>query len=99
MIITRSEEYKDYILESTTSNKVGIEQTTYKFDNGYGASVIEEYNPNTVELAVTRFTHGNYWEIDYGTSIADNILTNLTQDELNAALQAIKALPSKEETK
>ncbi|EBF5125598.1 hypothetical protein FH002_12890 [Listeria monocytogenes] len=98
-MITRSEEYKDYILESTVSNGVGIEQTTYKFDNGYGASVIEEYNPNTVELAVTKFTHGNYWEIDYGTPITDKILVHLTRDELNEALQAIKALPLKEEIK
>lgn len=81
---------------------LGGTQTVYKFDNGYGASVItgglfytDDKHP--YELAVLKFdeTDDDY-EIDYTTPITSDVIGHLNGDKLYDVLTQIKALPTKE---
>ena len=73
------------------------EQWRFRFDNGYGASVVR--GPGTYgsrdglwELAVT---HGDDWKSDYSTPITDDVLGWLTPVDVDLALTAIESLPAK----
>ena len=79
-------EWKDH------PSKRGGEQATHVFANGYEASCLRGgpfYTSNgTFEIAVMRDGH-----LDYTTSITDDVLGHLTEQEANDALAAIEALP------
>ena len=67
-------------------------QKEYKFDNGYGASVIchkGSYGGDCLlwELAVT--LHGI---LCYDTSITNDVMGHLSTEEVNKSLQTIKEL-------
>ena len=54
-------------------------QYLFKFDNGYGASVIHCYGSyHTInepwELAVIKFDSSDHFEIDYDTDITDDVI-------------------------
>ena len=82
-------------------------QRLYKFDNGYGASVVrfvigtnpitgETYGSYTDgddewELAVINFTDEGF-RLVYDTPITDDVLGHLTEDDVEKTLVAIKAL-------
>jgi len=76
----------------------------YKFPNGYGASVVAgSYfytdTDNPYELAVVKFdADGEGFEIDYTTPITDDVMGYLNERKLDAILQQIKDLPTKEST-
>jgi hypothetical protein len=74
------------------------EQHVYRFDNGYGASVVQ--GPYTYggrdgkyELAVIAFT-GDTWDLTYATPVTDNVIGYLTVPEVAGLLVQIAALPS-----
>ncbi|MBC1353801.1 hypothetical protein HB837_15425 [Listeria innocua] len=93
---TIANEYKEYIkehvLEHEENNQFGIGQTIYRFKNGYGASVIKEYMGPGVELAVIQFIDDNFWDFEYSTSITNDVLRNLTHEQLIEKLEEIKNL-------
>ncbi|EIX7348073.1 hypothetical protein MK617_002733 [Listeria monocytogenes] len=93
---TIANEYKEYInehiLEHEENNQFGIRQTIYRFKNGYGASVIKEYMGTGVELAVIQFTNEKNWELEYSTSVTNDVLRNLTPEQLIEKLEEIKNL-------
>lgn len=76
-------------------------QKIYKFDNGYGASIVRfrmfktygSYtdNEDEFELAVIKFK-GKGWDIDYGTPITNDVLGHLTKDEVEETLEKIRKL-------
>ena len=70
-------------------------QLLFRFPNGYGASLINSPTSYGNELAVARFDGDNCddWDIDYDTPITDGVLGHLPTDEIEAALDAIAALP------
>lgn len=74
-------------------------QRVYRFDNNYGASVIQsEYsytdNDNEYELAVVYFPEkdSSHFELSYDTHITDDVLGHLEVEEVEAVLAEIKAL-------
>ncbi|EAG5474821.1 hypothetical protein DA457_10890 [Listeria monocytogenes] len=91
---TIANEYKEFInehiLEQAENDQFGIQQTIYKFDNDYGASVIKEYMGPGVELAVIQFTNEKNWELEYSTSVTNDVLRNLTHEQLIEKLEEIK---------
>lgn len=83
---------EEYITLSETRPVFG-ERTVYRFPNGLGASVIRgEYSyggkQGLFELAVLD-TEG---DLNYDTEIADDVVGNLTAEEVTALLERIKAL-------
>ncbi len=83
---------------SIFSNSQGIRKK-YKFDNGYGASVIQlvfgSYisNENEWELAVLYKD-----EIVYDTSITDDVIGYLTDKQVEEILKKISELPEKKKS-
>lgn len=88
-------EYKDFRVHNglyVHNRSVGCEQWKFKFDNGYGASVItggiaycNEGQP--YELAVLE--HG---ELCYDTPITDDVIGYLTSNEVYDLLDRIEQL-------
>ena len=74
------------------NKRIGCEQWKFKFDNGYGASVItgviaycNEEHP--YELAVLEHD-----ELCYDTPITDDVLGYLTEDDVSDLLDRIEQL-------
>ncbi|MBF2681392.1 hypothetical protein [Listeria innocua] len=94
---TIANEYKEYILDHKKKNQFESEQTIYRFKNGYGASVIKEYMGPGVKLAVIQFTNDKNWELEYSTSVTNDVLRNLTHERLVEKLEEIKQMTFEEE--
>lgn len=87
------------IIERTVA-EVGNEQRIFRFDNGYGASVVR--GPYTYggdqglfELAVLEFEAPEKWHLTYETPITEDVIGRLSEPEVQATLEQIAALPSK----
>ncbi len=81
-------------------NAFGEVQKIYRFPNNYGASVVRgeftyEGDRGLWELAVIKFTNedNNSWNLYYASSITGDVLGSLTEDEVDAVLTQIEALP------
>lgn len=75
----------------------------FKFDNGYGASVIKHYGSygyaeDLFELAVLEFFSDEFWgNLTYNTPITNDVIGHLTNNEVLELLKIIMNL--KEEIK
>ena len=72
-------------------------QKIYKFDNGYGASVIRHefsygHEDGLWELAVLHFSDDDDWNIDYSTPITDDVLGYLSDEDVERTLKEIRLL-------
>lgn len=67
-------------------------QYVFKFENGYGASVMRVYNANLWELAVITWKNNRTSYIDYDTELTDCILPYLTDEDVRNLLEEIKNL-------
>lgn len=72
------------------------QQWIFKFENGYGASVIKHYGSygwaeDLFELAVIYFD-GNNWQLTYDTSITSDVIGHLTNNDVIKYLNKIKRL-------
>lgn len=79
----------------------------YRFENGYGASVVSFNHMGARsyggedglwEMGVTEF-HGpgnDDWEITYETPVSDDVIGWLSDDDVEAKLAEIRALPAVE---
>jgi len=73
-------------------------QRIYRFDNGYGASVIRHSfsyggKAGLWEIAVLS---GPNQKLDYSTPITDDVLGNLNDADVEETLSKIAALPKQE---
>ena len=72
-------------------------QRIYKFENGYGASLVRHSGSygnesGLYEIAVIQWTEPDVWEITYSTPITKNVLGWLNWDVAMSALERIEAL-------
>ncbi len=73
-------------------------QEVYKFENGYGASVISggtyTYGgeDGLKELAVLKFKEDGKYSLCYSTEITDDVLGYLTDEDVQRLLKEIEAL-------
>lgn len=90
---------------SETTHPIGTgTQKIYRFDNGYGASVVRftiapgvgSYGADqgNWEMAVIEFTADSF-ELVYDTPVTDDVIGNLTDDEVEATLAKIRDLPAR----
>lgn len=97
------DEYKKYI--AVYDKFHGGEQYLFKFENGYGASVIKiEIIPgvksDTWELAVIRWCSEPFdflWTLCYDTPITDDVIGFLSDKDVCKYLEDIKRLKEKTE--
>ena len=87
------EELKDYEKRSL----LGGVQYLFRFKNNYGGSVIKHRysygsNEDLWELAVIKFYGPDEWHIYYDTPITDDVLGNLTDEEVVETLRQIRDL-------
>ena len=71
-------------------------QKQYKFANGYGASVVQHHfsygnDQGMWELAVLKWVDDRYY-LEYSTEITDDVIGNLTDDEVEKTLERIESL-------
>jgi len=77
-------------------------QTISRFDNGYGASVIDHgygsenglYEVAVVKWITTSEGFSDYWDICYDTPIADDVIGRLSMDKVMKIIEKIKELPA-----
>lgn len=92
MRITHSEKYEDYIITNSPTGGIANEQTLYRFENGYGASVIYGRHSYGLEVAVIWFipeTEAD-WTITYNTPLTDDVIGRV--EDLDEVLKQIKNL-------
>ncbi len=74
----------------------------YKFDNGYGVSIIQGYGAygdveeDTYEAAIVKFDATNNFELVYDTPFTDDVLEYLTVQEVNELIQSVKEYKPKQ---
>ena len=98
--------YKKYMVFMKEESVVFGEYFRYifRFKNGYGASIIKNpgsygYRDDLFELCVIFFDGDSYddYELDYSTTITDDVLGNLTNEEVLQNLEKIKNLQNTKE--
>lgn len=80
--------------ETVRPGNLGGEQELYKFDNGYGASVL--YGGNAyggLEIAVLKWAPDGTYELAYDTPLTDDVLGYLEPGEVDEVLASIQSLP------
>lgn len=88
------EEFKDNLLERRPAYD-GV-QYLFRFPNDYGASIIKHFgsyrsSEDLWELAVIYF-EGEKWGLTYDTEITDDVVGNLTDQDVLELLRRIQAL-------
>lgn len=71
-------------------------QKLYRFDNGYGASVLQcsysyGYEDDLWEMSVIKWD-GDVFDMTFDTPIADDVLGYLDEDDVNEVLAQIEEL-------
>ena len=77
--------------------RLGGEQYLYKFENGYGASVIRNHisyggDEGSWELAVITWNEVGTWNLCYSTEITNDVLGYLEEEDVEEILDRIKNL-------
>jgi hypothetical protein len=75
----------------------GGKQKIFKFNNGYGASVVRHMGSygseqGLWELAVIRFLSKGEWDLCYSTPITNDVIGYLTWEEIEELLKKIEGL-------
>lgn len=81
--------YEEFIIKSGKLHDGSFKG--FKFENGYGASLVHHSLSYGLELAVIKF-NGDDWDLCYTTHITNDVLGHLTQSEVNTYLKQIKEL-------
>lgn len=82
--------------QKVTQARNGGTQTVYRFDNGYGASIVNHSYSYGTEMAVILFSGPSMedWNICYTTPITDDVLGHLSPEDVERYLDLIQLLPS-----
>ena len=91
----------EYIKPNLDMNVLGVHAAgckvdsvvRYKFDNGYGASVVQALTPDGIPYRELAVMHDD--DIVYDTPVTGDVLTWLTEDQLIVALQQVINLPER----
>jgi len=88
--------FEEYIYTPPLGDKDFEDQTLYKFENDWGASIIYHqgsygYEQGLVELGIVRW-FGNKHMLAYDTYLTDDVLGDLTQEQAKSILEKIKEL-------
>ena len=75
----------------------GGHQYLFRADNNYGASVVQHsfsygYREGLWELAVIKYDENDNWNIVYDTTITNDVLGYLTEEDVNKTLVKIADL-------
>lgn len=90
-------------LERAHPAGMGGVQKIYRFTNNFGASVVRfpysyGWSEGLWELAVLRWVNNSAdildFSLEYATYITDDVIGNLTEDEVDEILSRIEALPN-----
>ena len=78
----------------------GGRQVLHKFENGFGASVVQHEfsyggDEGLFELGVIKFESEDEWHLNYSTSVTDDVLGYLTEEDVQDLLTKIEQLESK----
>lgn len=84
---------------TAVNNLLGGIQKIYRFDNGFGASVVQHqgsygFDKGLWELAVLKFNDDGKRELTYDTDITDDVIGNLSDEQVSGIVSLIKNLPS-----
>lgn len=87
---------KEFVIEFQGDLSGGT-QTVYRFDNGYGASLIVGgmFAYGGREIAVLAFD-GDEWSICYSTPLTDDVIGHLSPEEARSTLLSIQNLPARD---
>ena len=93
----KCEEFKKYLVKMQET--LGGIQYRFKFDNGYGASVVKNlgsygHDRDLWELAVIWYSHPekDIWYLTYDTDITDDVIGYLTDEKVISILKQISEL-------
>lgn len=93
------DQFDKYLFEAKRSRLNDIDELQYifKFENGYGASVVKNIGSygnkqDLFELAVIIFVGEYEWELCYSTEITNDVIGYLNNDEVIGLLERIKSL-------
>ena len=94
-MITLIKGFEQYVHEK--DHRQWKDQTLYKFNNGYGASIIFHegsygFEEGKMELAVLEWTSEINWSLTYDTPITDDVMGYLTIEEASDILTKIQEL-------
>lgn len=72
-------------------------QKIHKFENGYGASVLEEPSSSELcelfEVGIIRFDDRGRWSLYYDSGLGNDVHRDLTQGQVDELLLKISELP------
>lgn len=93
------DQFDKYLFEAKSGRYIDSEELQYifKFENGYGASVVKNIGSygnrqDLFELAIIRFTDEFTWNLCYSTEITNDVIGYLTNDGVLYLLERIKNL-------
>lgn len=86
---------KEYLIREVEIHN-GI-QKIYRFENNYGASVVQHdfsygNELDLWELGVLEFNNNETYNLNYNTEITDDVLGQLSWDQVEELLKKIKGL-------
>jgi len=84
------------IIDQITRSVNSGTQRIIRFNNGYGASIVNHSFSYGTEMAVIRFNGSNIDNFDlcYTTPITDDVLGHLSEEDVERYLNLIELLPS-----
>ena len=74
-----------------SKNYAGGPQRLYRFENGYGASVVQNMFSRGTEMAVIKWS-GNDFRLVYDTPLTDDVINWMSEVEVQEALERISRL-------
>lgn len=90
------EGFEKFLISNEPDSILGGAHYVFKFDNGYGASVIKHrgsygHEDDLWELAVVKFD-GDDWKICYTSEISDDVIGWQTDEDIRVLLERIQSL-------
>ena len=90
------EGFEKFLIDDEPCVVLGGAHYVFKFDNGYGASVIKHrgsygHEDDLWELAVIIF-NGDDWELCYKTEITNDVIGWQTDEDIRVLLERIQSL-------